>query len=154
MPILNEGHCRDIYHGHVQISDRDICTLDPLRQKCCGEGDSGGPLVFQDQLVGIFAWSSGMGLFPDAPDVFVKLSHPAYKYWIVSNIQFMPNKTYNIHHKYDPLNYRNQHNPLHPHNYRNQYNPLHPHNLHNPQNIHYPQNMHNPHILHNPHLPD
>ncbi|XP_033230876.1 trypsin delta-like [Belonocnema kinseyi] len=74
-------HCQEDEH---EITNKVICAFDRIEGKRCSYGDSGGPLVVNGQLAGIMAW----GLENEAgPDVFMNLSHPAYRNWILSNME-------------------------------------------------------------------
>ena len=108
IPIISQGLCRRAYHGHIEITNANICTLDSTGQKCCGTGDSGAPLVVHGQLIGVFAGSRGLGE-RIAPDIFMKLTHPIYRSWIISNIsyflqhpQFSHNSSQDYNHSYNP----------------------------------------------------
>lgn len=63
----------------------EICTFDKCSEKYIGNGDSGGPLVVHGKLIGVMAWSR-TDQSEGSPDVFMKVSHPQFKNWIISNI--------------------------------------------------------------------
>ena len=86
VPIISLDECASIYENIVTITSKDICTHDQINRKCACDGDSGGPLVVQGHLLGIMAWS-GDGPKAEHPDVFVNLSHPTYRLWIIGHIR-------------------------------------------------------------------
>ena len=77
--------CRFAYEYQTEITDIYICTLDV--KKYCGKGDSGAPLVFNKKLAGVFIFSGGQG-GANNPDVYVNLSHPTYRNWIMSILSY------------------------------------------------------------------
>ena len=91
VPIISNEQCQQYYRLHVKITDKHICTLDRSGKKSCGIGDSGGPLVVYGQLVGVLS-GSGERDNQYNPDIFMRLSHPDYKNWIISNT---PHNLYN-----------------------------------------------------------
>ena len=90
IPILSQQQCENAYHNHAVITNKEICTYDRGGRKCCGFGDSGGPLVVNGRLAGVMSWT---GFFPNRPnpDVFMNLSHPEYRNWIISTIHNIEN---------------------------------------------------------------
>ena len=45
-------------------------------------GDEGNPLVAHRHLIGVMIWTRDNGL----PDVYINLSYPSYKAWIVATL--------------------------------------------------------------------
>ena len=89
VPIISNERCRKYYGFYINITDQYICTLDTSGKKSCGNGDSGGPLVVHGQLVGVYVGSTKRDK-QYFPDVFMKLSSPEYKNWIISNTPHNP----------------------------------------------------------------
>ena len=121
VPTISREECIHHYRGRFEISDKNICTLDKSGRKSCSFGDSGAPLVAKSKLIGVHS-SAGNNLSYINPDIYMNLSHPAYKNWIILNLQI-----------YSGLS--NRHNP------QNAYNP---HNPHNPQRPHTKPYSHKP----------
>ena len=83
VPIISPRQCREIYRGHDQISNTEICTYDPLGHKRSCFGDVGGPLVQDNELLGILSWSRVIPRL-NTPDVYVNLLLDGYRQWIHS----------------------------------------------------------------------
>ena len=83
MPVMSLESCEETLKNVLEITDRNICTFDRSSRKKCAIGDSGNPLVIAYRLVGVYAGGATLGV-PVGPDVFMYLSHPAYRNWIFS----------------------------------------------------------------------
>ena len=84
---MSQESCENYYVSiGLEITNKNICTLDESGLKYCGAGDSGDPLVVEGELAGIFTVSLYNG-GPDIPDVYMNLSHPEYRNWILANMQ-------------------------------------------------------------------
>ena len=81
MPVMSLESCKETLKNVLEITDRNICTFDRSFRKKCAIGDSGDPLVIAYQLVGVYSGGGSSGV-PVGPDVFIHLSHPAYRNWI------------------------------------------------------------------------
>ena len=115
VPTISVAECINYYRGRCEVSDKNICTLDRSGRRSCSFGDSGSPLVADRKLIGVHS-SAGSDLSRVNPDIYVNLSHPAYKNWIISHLRLYSLMKWNL---------NNPHNPYSPHN---------PHNPHNPRN--------------------
>ena len=119
---MREDECRRFYQRLLQITDKNICTLDRNGEKKCSTGDSGNPLVVGGRLVGVH---SGCGDLEMSPDVFMKLSHPEYRSWIFSHLQE------NSPHPHYPSNQSHSSHLFNTHNRRTPlYNPYTTHSHH------------------------
>ena len=88
MPIISQRKCKWYYERPGAITDKEICTFDAYQEKYGSDGDSGGPLVVHNRLIGIMSWS-GTDRNQENPDVFMKVSHPLFRNWIVSNVRII-----------------------------------------------------------------
>ena len=85
---MSQDKCEWHYGIPGQITERNICTFDIFLKKYSSCGDSGGPLVVDGKLAGVLSWS-GTDRNQENPDVFMKVSHPLYRRWIIANIRII-----------------------------------------------------------------
>ena len=98
LPIISLESCKHYYIPKAfDISNKNICTLDEFGLKYCGAGDSGDPLVVEGELAGIFTVSEGDG-GPHIPDVYMNLSHPEYRNWILSTVNYFTSNAQSLFH--------------------------------------------------------
>ncbi|XP_033225813.1 trypsin-like [Belonocnema kinseyi] len=89
VPLISKAECRKAYpRPRGWITNKEICTLDKSGNKGSGLGDSGDPLVVNGQLLGVMAWSRGLA-DGKSPDVYINLSHPLYRNWILAYLRHL-----------------------------------------------------------------
>ena len=101
VPTISLAECIDIYRGRCEVSNQNICTLDRSGRRACSHGDSGAPLVANSKLIAIHA-AAGSNLSQINPDIYIKLSYPAYKNWIISHLRM-----YSVHYTHHSPNSHN-----------------------------------------------
>ncbi|XP_033222687.1 trypsin 5G1-like [Belonocnema kinseyi] len=82
VPTISVRRCKRKHNNQMYITNKNICTYDPRKNKYAGMGDAGNPLVFHNQLIGVLSEYEQNG----KPDIFVNLDHPQHRAWIVTTL--------------------------------------------------------------------
>ena len=78
--------CQNAYRNLTAIINKVLCTFDRSGQKYTTFGDFGAPLVINNRLAGVLAWNEN-NENGKKPDVYINLSYPFYRNWILANIK-------------------------------------------------------------------
>ncbi|XP_033229484.1 trypsin 3A1-like [Belonocnema kinseyi] len=84
VPTISTELCKSLNNNDPLITEAVICTHDTTLQQHACDGDESNPLndLENRYLYGIMLWTRGRGF----PDVYLNLSYPDYKAWIVPEI--------------------------------------------------------------------